>query len=389
MTPYLYREPGRFRNVVTHYPHGDTDLRLTVDTPKISPRSRVVRSARPRHPIRGGRGHLREHPELKALNAHIEQKTLLGEDELRRQRIAGRLLLARADAGPSIGFGHVARTGALLEPGRSSAALPSSSAREAAVRRSNGSRASLGWSTRVPRPTRSWSEPSRPLQPRSSSTVTTSKPKRRSPRSRSAARLGRPRRARSGRRRHPQPEPRSQRRSVRRTPRSCARGCRVPSLRGEFRRARAGKALGRTEAPVERLVVAFGASDPAGLSPRVAALLCRVLPSQTRVTVIIGSGVSGSTRRELEALASQAAQLELLTDPPSVTDAPGAPTSPCSARGRSLGRRCARGSERARRSGGEPASAVTAGAREAGAAHDAGVLGPGALKPASATPCLR
>ena len=55
------------------------------------------------------------YPELKALNSHVEQKTVLGEDELRRQRIAGRLLLARADAGTAIGFGHVARTGALLE----------------------------------------------------------------------------------------------------------------------------------------------------------------------------------------------------------------------------------------------------------------------------------
>lgn len=117
VTPYLYREPGRFRTLFSHYPHGDhSALRLTVDTPEDLALVRAVIDEL------GSAAGLPEiaalfarRPELASLNAGIAQKSIQGEAELRRARVAGRLLLGRADAGNVVGFGHVARLGALLE----------------------------------------------------------------------------------------------------------------------------------------------------------------------------------------------------------------------------------------------------------------------------------
>ncbi len=117
VTPFLYRNPGRFRTLLSHRPGVDgSRFRITVDTPEDL---EVVRS------VVGALGHdasldaiiqyLDRHPEIACLNQSVLQKDVTGDSEQRKRRVAGRTLLAQAHAGPTVGFGHVARVGALLE----------------------------------------------------------------------------------------------------------------------------------------------------------------------------------------------------------------------------------------------------------------------------------
>jgi|GEM_PF-256635 len=117
VTPYLYRVPGRFRTLVSDPPGEDLGhLRLTVDTPEdLALVDAIVGALGPDPSTAAIATWLAEHPEVARLNAGIKQKSTLDERSLRASRIAGRLLLARADASPSAGFGHVTRVGALLD----------------------------------------------------------------------------------------------------------------------------------------------------------------------------------------------------------------------------------------------------------------------------------
>jgi spore coat polysaccharide biosynthesis protein SpsF len=325
VTPYLYREPGRFRCVVTHYPYGDfSDLRLTVDTPEdlalvralfeaLGPDARFLEVA----------AYLRERPELKALNSHIEQKTVLGEDELRRKRIGGRLLLARADAGASIGFGHVARTSALLEAwvelgglaelvgagisGKARKRLePVARVMEEALTpdalvdraravsaaavvldgyRFDAEEAALA---RARLPLLVWDDLAERV-PNADVILNQN--------------LGARPEAYAGARGR------------------VLAGAAYLCLRSEFRASlEPSRAARRTETPVNRVLLGFGASDPAALGPRVAAALCRSLPVEVTVTVVVGPGVAASTREALADLGSQSANLEILEDPAKLTD---------------------------------------------------------------------
>ena len=116
VTPYLYRTPGRFRTRLSHYAGADlSHLRLTLDTPAdLQQLQAVVPACGDDASLEQIASYLEAHPEVVALNAHTQQKGLLSDSDQRRQRIAGRLLLGRADANSEIGFGHVSRLGALL-----------------------------------------------------------------------------------------------------------------------------------------------------------------------------------------------------------------------------------------------------------------------------------
>lgn len=117
VTPFLYRSPGRFRTLLTHRPGRDgSGFRITVDTPEDLEVVRAVVSALgPDASLDAIIDYLDRHPEVARLNQGVAQKDLTGDAERRQRRIAGRTLLAQAHAGPSVGFGHVARVGALLE----------------------------------------------------------------------------------------------------------------------------------------------------------------------------------------------------------------------------------------------------------------------------------
>jgi spore coat polysaccharide biosynthesis protein SpsF len=117
VTAYLYRMPGRFR--VLRTPHPDPALsrfRLTVDTPEDFELVRtLLEQLGPNAAIGEIARFLDAHPEVVRLNAGVVQRGAEGQSELRRRRIAQRYLIGRADASESVGYGHVARLGALLE----------------------------------------------------------------------------------------------------------------------------------------------------------------------------------------------------------------------------------------------------------------------------------
>ena len=117
VTPYFYRVAGRFRTAVSDPPGPDYGhLRLTVDTPAdLELVDAVVRALGPDATTDAIAAWLAAHPEVAALNAEVGQKSIESEGELRARKVAGRLLLARADAGGTTGFGHVTRVGALLD----------------------------------------------------------------------------------------------------------------------------------------------------------------------------------------------------------------------------------------------------------------------------------
>jgi spore coat polysaccharide biosynthesis protein SpsF len=324
VTPYLYRVPGRFRVLVTHYPEGDySDLRLTVDTPEDLALVQAVFDALGADAsFPEVARYLRAHPEVAALNANIEQKTIKSEDELRRERIAGRLLVARADAGPGIGFGHVARTLALLEAwvelgGRAelvgtgvTGALrerltsfahlseEAPSPRELVARVSAAGAAAVvldGYAfgheeaalARSPLPLLVWDDLGERV-PDADVILNQN--------------LGASAAAYPGAKGR------------------VLAGAPYLVLRREFRSALAeltARPAAALAAP--RVLVAFGASDPAGMSPRVAGALASRLRAGARVTVIAGAGVSDQTRAHLERLGSETENVTVLTDPPSMT----------------------------------------------------------------------
>lgn len=117
VTPYLYREPGRFRTAVSDPPGWELGhLRLTVDTPAdLELVDAVVRALGPDASTNAIAGYLAEHPEVARLNADVKQKSLASDMEVRAARVAGKRLLGRADAGGTIGYGHVGRLAALLD----------------------------------------------------------------------------------------------------------------------------------------------------------------------------------------------------------------------------------------------------------------------------------
>lgn len=117
VTPYLYRSPGRFRAACLPPAGPDrSQLRLTVDTPADLALVRaIVADLGHDADVDAVASLLARRPELGALNAGVQQKGTRSDAEHRRGRVAGRLLCGRADAGPGVGSGHVARISALLE----------------------------------------------------------------------------------------------------------------------------------------------------------------------------------------------------------------------------------------------------------------------------------
>ena len=117
VTPYFYREPGRFRVAVSDPPGPDLGhLRLTVDTPAdLELVDAVVSALGPDASTVEIAAWLAAHPEVAAGNAGVKQKSIDSDAQARARRVAGRRLLARADAGGTTGFGHAARVGALLD----------------------------------------------------------------------------------------------------------------------------------------------------------------------------------------------------------------------------------------------------------------------------------
>lgn len=117
VTPYFYREPGRFRTLVSDPPGPDRGwMRLTVDTPDDLVLVDTIAQALGRDAdLEDIAGFLEEHPAVLALNAHVEQRGIQGEAEQRARRVAGLTLLGRADAGPGVGMGHLARMESLLD----------------------------------------------------------------------------------------------------------------------------------------------------------------------------------------------------------------------------------------------------------------------------------
>lgn len=116
VTPFLYTEPGRFRTLVSHPPDMDLGhLRLTVDTPADLT---LIESLMAILGADAGLDAIAEllarRPDLMALNAAISQRGVDSEEEQRRRRASGKLLLGRADSHATIGSGHVARLSSLL-----------------------------------------------------------------------------------------------------------------------------------------------------------------------------------------------------------------------------------------------------------------------------------
>lgn len=117
VTPWFYRDAERSRLLVSDPPGPDrSDLRLTVDTAEDLALVRgVVQRLGASCGIDAIADLLAEDASLRALNAGVQQKHVLDHAALRRQRVAGRLLIGRADAGHDVGVGHVTRVSALLE----------------------------------------------------------------------------------------------------------------------------------------------------------------------------------------------------------------------------------------------------------------------------------
>ncbi|WP_146155839.1 cytidylyltransferase domain-containing protein [Enhygromyxa salina] len=117
VTPYFYREPGRFRVAVSDPPGADLGhLRLTVDTPAdLEVVDAIVRALGPDASTAAIAAWLAAHPKVAQRNAEVRQKSIDSDMEARAARVRARRLLARADAGGATGFGHVTRVGALLD----------------------------------------------------------------------------------------------------------------------------------------------------------------------------------------------------------------------------------------------------------------------------------
>ncbi len=117
VTPYFYRTSGIFRTLVTDPPGPDrSHLRLTVDTPEdLALVEAVVDALGPWAEAADIDKFLNNNKHIASLNAGVIQRGIDSERQRRAQRVEGRALIARADAHPGVGFGHVARLGALLD----------------------------------------------------------------------------------------------------------------------------------------------------------------------------------------------------------------------------------------------------------------------------------
>ncbi len=117
VTPWFYRTPGRYRTMVTDPDGPDySHLRLTVDTPEdLQLLQALVDHVGTNPSLVEIDSFLSENKEIADLNAHVQQRGIASEEERRRVRVAGKTLVARADAGAGIGYGHVARQEALLD----------------------------------------------------------------------------------------------------------------------------------------------------------------------------------------------------------------------------------------------------------------------------------
>ena len=117
VTPYFYRVEGRYRTLVTDPPGPDhSGLRLTVDTPgDLAFVEAVMAGLGVDAGADAIAAWLVENPEVCALNADVKQRGIDSVRQHREQRVRGKTLLARADAGRHIGFGHVARLEAVLD----------------------------------------------------------------------------------------------------------------------------------------------------------------------------------------------------------------------------------------------------------------------------------
>jgi len=317
VTPYLYREPGRFRTLVSHYPGGDySALRLTVDTPADLALVRAITAELgPDASLPAIAELLAQRPELAALNAGVAQKSIAGDDELRRARIAGRLLVGRADAGPSLGYGHVARLGALLEAW--------AAAGGSAVLAGAG----LGGRLRQ-RFAETIAIVDEPLAPGALL--------ERFPQAAAVALDGYhfgPETERALRARKPllvfddlgerTPEGDlilnqnlgASADAYPDAPGKVLAGASYTLFRNELRVARNRE----RSAGARRVLCAFGGSDPLTLSGSVARRLLEELPD-TRVAVVVGPAFSPAQRAELQRLAGIHAALELVEDPPSMAE---------------------------------------------------------------------
>lgn len=116
VTPWFYRDGARSRLLVSDPDGPDNSVfRLTVDTPAdLALVQELVRRLGDDADLPAIAALLRAEPALVALNADVQQKAVLSYEAQRRQRVAGRLLVGLADAGPTIGVGHVTRVSALL-----------------------------------------------------------------------------------------------------------------------------------------------------------------------------------------------------------------------------------------------------------------------------------
>ena len=307
VTPYLYRVPGRFRTIISEPPGDDlSHLRLTVDTPEdLALIDAIVRALGPDASTDAIASWLTDHPETAQLNAGIKQKTIVDERSLRSSRIANRLVVARADASPSAGFGHITRVGALLD------AWTEAGGRACLVGR--GVTGSIR--TRLERygielvdgDDRAFEQrfPDAAALLIDGYSFTESDQQR--------WRAAKPLLTIDDLAAHPQSAdlvvnqildfPAAQ--YVTATHTRLLLGHPYVLLRREFRNAIA-------RPPEPRIVLTFGGSDPAQLSARMAnALIARC---QDRLQIVAGTGVSASLRHELEQLARSHPQVELHVD---------------------------------------------------------------------------
>lgn len=126
VTPYFYEEPGRFRTAALHPAFTDdlSTLRLTVDTPQDLALVRAVFDALGDAP--GATGmlavarFLAAHPVVASGNAQVVQRSFREASDAAQRLVfepggptAPRLLVLRADAGAAAGGGHVSRALAL------------------------------------------------------------------------------------------------------------------------------------------------------------------------------------------------------------------------------------------------------------------------------------
>ena len=117
VTPYFYRVEGRFKALVTDPPGPDySALRLTVDTPSdLTFVETLMDALGPNADAKSIYRWLASNPDAASINALVDQRGFLSAEQHRAERVRGKTLLARADAGQHIGFGHAARIEALLD----------------------------------------------------------------------------------------------------------------------------------------------------------------------------------------------------------------------------------------------------------------------------------